>query len=140
MEFILLVGRILFAALFIGSGISFHLLGEKMATGYAQAKGVPMARITVLASGVLIIVGGLMIALGIWADLGALFLAAFLLPTALVMHNFWTQTDPQTRAMEMVQFNKDVALFGATLIIFVFYAKFGDDLGLNITDSLFTVD
>ena len=99
-----------------------------------------MARITVLASGVLIIVGGLMITFGIWADLGALFLVAFLIPTALVMHNFWTQTDPQTRAMEMVQFNKDWACSAPRLIIFVFYAKFGDDLGLNITDSLFTVD
>ena len=140
MDFVLLLGRILFAALFISSGISFHLLGLQGATGYAQSKGVPMARLSVAISGVLIIVGGLMILFGVWADLGALFLVAFLLPTALVMHNFWTQTDQQTRMMEMVQFNKDIALLGAALMIFVFYAKFGDDLGLHITDSLFTVD
>ncbi len=102
MDVVLLIGRILFAALFISSGVSFHLLGEKMATGYAQAKGVPMARLAVVGSGVLIIVGGLMILFGIWADLGALFIAIFLLPTAVLMHGFWRETDQQSRMMEMV--------------------------------------
>ncbi len=140
MEFVLLIGRILFALVFVSSGVFFHLLGGPGAAAYAQSKGVPMARLAVPASGVLIIVGALMIAFGVWADLGALFLVAFLLPTALIMHSFWREEDPQAKLMEQVQFNKDISLLGASLIIFVFYAKFGDDLGLNITDSLFTVD
>ena len=140
MEFILLIGRILFAVVFLGSGIFAHLIQLEGTAGYAQSKGVPMARLATLGSGILIIVGSLMIVFGVWADLGALFLIAFLLPTAVIIHGFWREKDPQARYMEMVQFNKDISLLGAAIMIFVFYAMFGDDLGLHITDSLFTAD
>jgi putative oxidoreductase len=140
MDFVLLLGRILFGFMFINSGVFGHLVGRKASVPYAQAKGVPLAPIAVPASGLLIILGGLMIMFGVWADLGALFIVAFLVPTASLMHNFWGESDPQSRMMEQVQFFKDLALAGAALMIFVFYAKFGDDLGLHITDSLFTAD
>jgi putative oxidoreductase len=61
----------------------------------------------------------------------------FLLPTAFLMHAFWKETDAQAKQMEMIQFQKDLALGGASLLIFAFWAKFGDDLGITITDPLF---
>lgn len=134
MEWLVLVGRILFVLLFFGSAVGHFTQTQAMA-GYAESKGVPMARASVLGSGVLILVGGLMVLLGIWADLGALLLVIFLVPTAFLMHNFWSVTDPQGRQMEQTQFLKDLSLAGAALALFAFFAT-TPDLGLTITDPL----
>jgi uncharacterized membrane protein YphA (DoxX/SURF4 family) len=48
----------------------------------AHAMGGPAPEVLVPASGLMILVGGILIALGVWADLGALLIAAFLVPTA----------------------------------------------------------
>jgi putative oxidoreductase len=134
MDVVVLVGRVLFVALFLASGFSHVAQGKTMA-GYAAAKGVPAAQAAVPASGVLLLAGASMVLLGIWADLGALLLVVFLLPTAVLMHGFWRETDPQTRQTEMIQFNKDLALAGAALMLFAFFAHV-DDLGLTITGPL----
>jgi putative oxidoreductase len=53
--------------------------------GYADQMGVPAASAAAVGSGVMILAGGLMVALGVWGDLGALLLlAVFLLSTALI--------------------------------------------------------
>lgn len=134
MEWLVLVGRLLFAVLFLGSGVG-HLTQTQMMAGYAQSKGVPLARASVLGSGVLIVAGALMVLLGVWADLGALLLVVFLVPTAVAMHGFWNVTDPQSKQMEQTQFLKDLALAGAALMLFVFFVT-TPDLGLTITNPL----
>jgi putative oxidoreductase len=136
MDLIVLIGRILLAALFLGSAFG-HLTQTEGMAGYAQAKGVPSARAAVMVSGVLILLGSLMVLLGIWPDLGALFLFIFLIPTAILMHGFWRETDPQARQMEMIQFQKDIALAGAALIAFALFAS--ADVGLTITGPLFNL-
>ncbi|MFL6142543.1 MAG: DoxX family protein [Labedaea sp.] len=136
MDVVALIGRILFVLLFLGSGYG-HLAQSEAMAGYASSRGVPAAKLAVQASGVLVIIGGLMLLLGIWADLGALLLVLFLIPTALLMHAFWKETDPQAKQVEMIQFQKDVALAGAALLIFALVVKLGDGLGLTITGPLF---
>lgn len=137
MDVIVLLGRIAFCFLFISSGVN-HVLQRKAMAGYAAHKGVPQAMVAVLVSGAMILVGGIMVLLGIWADLGALLIAAFCFPTAVLMHAFWKETDEQSKMMETVQFSKDVALGGAALMLFAFFAHVGD-LGLTITGPLFTL-
>ena len=70
-----------------------HFANAAAMAGYTQAHGVPAARAAVLGSGALLLLGGLSVLLGIWPDLGALLLAVFLVPTALLMHAFWKETD-----------------------------------------------
>ena len=136
MDVVVLIGRILFAFLFLTSGYA-HFAQRKAFAGYAGARGVPQPMPAVLAGGVALVLGGLMVLLGIWADLGALFLVAFLVPTAVLVHGFWKESDPQARTMEMSQFSKDTALAGASLMLFAFFAYAGDNLGLTITGPLF---
>jgi uncharacterized membrane protein YphA (DoxX/SURF4 family) len=136
MDVVALIGRILFAALFLGSAFGHFTQSEAMA-GYAGARGVPAAKLAVLASGALILVGGLMVLLGIWMDLGALLLVLFLLPTAVLMHGFWKETDAQAKQLEMISFQKDVALAGAALVIFALYSGYGENLGITVTGPLF---
>jgi putative oxidoreductase len=136
MDVIVLIGRILFAALFIGSAFG-HLSQSAGMAAYATSKGVPAARPMVILSGLLILFGGLSVLLGVWPDLGALALVVFLVPTAVMMHPFWKEADPQARQGEMVHFQKDLALAGAALMLFAFFAYVGDDLGLTITGPAF---
>src|ERR671921_221793 len=117
MDIVVLVGRVLFAGLFLGSAFG-HLTQTKAMAGYAASKKVPFATATVFGSGLLLAVGGLMVLLGVWADLGALLLVVFLVPTAVLMHNFWTVSDPQARQMDQIHFNKDIALAGGALLAF----------------------
>jgi putative oxidoreductase len=135
MDVIVLIGRILFAFLFLTSGYA-HFAQRKMMAQYAGSKGVPAPLPAVLAGGVALVLGGLMVLFGIWADLGSLFLVVFLLPTAVLIHGFWKESG-QTRMTEMTQFSKDVALGGAALMLFAFFAYAGDNLGLTITGPLF---
>ncbi|MGW4329482.1 DoxX family protein [Nocardia sp. NPDC004573] len=135
MDVVVLIGRVLFAMLFLTSALGHFTRTEAMA-GYAHSKGVPMAKAAVLGSGVLFALGGLSVLLGIWADLGSLLLALGLLPTAVVMHRFWQETDPESKQTELIQFSKDVALAGAALMLFAFFAHV-DELGSTITGPLF---
>ena len=50
--------------------------------GYAKSVGVPAAKLSVIVSGVLMVVGSLSIILGIWGDLGSLLIVngQFLVP------------------------------------------------------------
>jgi putative oxidoreductase len=135
MDVLVLIGRVLFVFLFLGSAVGHFTQTDSMAD-YAASRGIPAPRLAVLAAGVLMLVGGLSILLGIWADLGALLLAIVLAPTAFLMHRFWAETDEQTKQGEMIHFNKDLALTGAALMLFAFFAH-TDELGLTITGPLF---
>jgi uncharacterized membrane protein YphA (DoxX/SURF4 family) len=134
MDVVLLIGRVLFVALFLGSAVN-HLTQSEGMAGYAASKGLPMARPATLASGVLMLLGALSVLLGVWGDLGALLLLVFLLPTAFLMHAFWRESDPAAKQTEMIQFNKDVALAGAAL---AFFWVFSQDPGLTVTGPLFS--
>jgi uncharacterized membrane protein YphA (DoxX/SURF4 family) len=137
MDILLVIGRVLFALIFINSGIA-HLTKLQAMTGYAQYKKVPAAKLSVIVTGLMLVIGGLYIALGVYADLGALLLAIFLVASAFMMHNFWTIEDAQAKQGETINFFKNLALAGAALIIFVMVGT-GVDFGPSITEGLFNL-
>ena len=137
MDIVLVIARVLFALIFISSGIS-HLTKLEAMTGYAQYKKVPAAKFSVLLSGLMILIGGLYIAFGVYADLGALLIALFLIPTAFLMHAFWKETDPTAKQNETIGFFKDLSLAGAALIIFALVST-GTNFGPSITGAFFNL-
>ena len=134
-DVVLLVGRVLFALIFVNSGIA-HLTKLSAMTGYAQFKKVPSPKLAVIVTGLMLIIGGLYVALGIFADLGALLLAIFLVISAFMMHNFWTIEDAQAKQGETINFFKNLSLAGAALIIFALVAT-GTEFGPEIRGALF---
>jgi len=136
MDILLIVGRALFAAIFILSGIAHFAQADGMAQ-YAAHKGVPNAKAGVLASGVLALVGGVSVLLGIYPDLGALLLIVFLIPVSVMMHAFWKETDPMAKQAENASFMKNVALIGAALILFYFYNQTQDVAAGILSNPLF---
>ena len=113
----LLVGRVLFGGVLAFMGANHFLHTDAMA-GYAEAKGLPAPRVTVLASGLLLVLGGLSLVVGAYPTLGALAVVAFLVVSTPTMHDFWTVEDPETRQAEQTQFLKNVALTGGALVLF----------------------
>ncbi len=136
MDIVILVGRILFGAVFVGGALG-HFTQTAAMAAYTESKGIRPGKLAVLASGAWMFTGAALVILGAWADLGALMLAVFLLPTALIMHPFWNEQNPEVKAGEQIHFNKDVSLAGAALALFGFFATAGASAGLQLTGPLY---
>jgi len=116
MDTLLLVGRIIFGGFFFYSGIN-HFAKFGMMSQYAKTKGVPFPAIAQGLTGLMLLLGGLSIAFGIYPFVGLVLLVAFLVPVSLKMHNFWKLEDPQVRMADKVNFTKNMALLGAVLML-----------------------
>lgn len=136
MDVVILIGRILFGAVFVGGALG-HFTQTAAMAAYTESKGIKPGRLAVLGSGVWMLTGAVLVILGAWADLGALMLAVFLLPTALIMHPYWSEQDPEVKAGERIHFNKDLSLTGAALALFGFFVTAGATTGLQVTGPLF---
>lgn len=108
------VGRFFFSLIFIMSGINHFSSGS---ISYAASAGVPFADILVPISGVIAIVGGLSVLIGFHARFGALLLLLFLIPVTLMMHDFWTLTDPQQAQEQMIHFMKNLSMIGGAVLL-----------------------
>jgi putative oxidoreductase len=117
MDVVIMIGRVIYGAFFINAGLD-HLRHHAMMTTYAAAKGVPAARAAVALTGLQLLAGGLSIVLGFRPSIGLVLIALFLLPTSFMMHAYWKVPDPAGRRMDRVQFFKNMALLGATLMLF----------------------
>jgi putative oxidoreductase len=111
---ITLVGRLIFAFIFVTSG-PHHFMSQTIA--YAASQGVPMASIAVPFSGLLALLGGLSIVLGYHARIGGWLIALFLVCITPMMHNFWAVSDPMAHQMQMIMFMKNLSMLGGALLI-----------------------
>ena len=119
MIYLFLFARILYGGFFLMNGFH-HFAKSRMLAQYAASKKVPLPMAAVLGTGVLLALGGLSVLLGIFPQIGLWLIAAFLVGTTPMMHNFWAVSDPGQRMIENIQFMKNVALLGATLMMVVF--------------------
>jgi uncharacterized membrane protein YphA (DoxX/SURF4 family) len=109
------VGKIGFVAFFVMSGIN-HLMNYKGMTAYAQSKKLPLAGAAVVVSGLMMLAGAAMI-LFYWHPIwGAALLVAFLVPAAVLMHNFWVETDPMMKANQMAHFWKNLTIAAGAVL------------------------
>jgi putative oxidoreductase len=138
MSTVFLIARIIFAFMFVMSGIN-HITKADHMVGYAQFKGVPSPKLAVIGSGVVMGLGGLSLILGVYADLGAIVLAAILVLMAIKMHNFWTLEDAQAKQADMIGFLKNISMAGGALFMFAWMATDGSLYGPAITGSLFKI-
>jgi len=111
-----LLARLLFGGVLAFTGLNHFTDTDSMA-GYAEFKGLPAPRASVLLSGGLLIFGGLSLVAGVYPTIGAGALAVFLLASGVTMHDFWAvDEDVQT---EMTQFLKNVYGTGAAIAFLV---------------------
>jgi len=116
MLFLFLLGRILLGGYFLQNAYN-HFKNADGLAGYAQSKGVPMAKASVIVTGVMMLLGGLGILLGVYVEFAVLLLVLFLLGTLIKMHRYWEVTDPAARMGDHINFYKNLALLGALLML-----------------------
>lgn len=116
MEKIFLIGRIIYGGYFFYSGIN-HFIRLEMMSGYTASKGVPLPTAFVIITGVMILLGGASIMTGVFPKIGVILLVLFLIPVAVIMHNFWAIEDQMARSFDMVNFLKNFSLAGAALMM-----------------------
>ena len=116
---VVVLGRLFFALIFLFAAPNHF---AKQTIAFSASQGVPLASIAVPLSGVVAIVGGLSILLGYRAKLGAWLIVLFLVPVSLMMHKFWTVTDPMMAQIQMVLFMKNVSILGGALLVSQFGA------------------
>ena len=117
MKYLVLLGRVLYSAIFIMAAPSHFTAGT---IAFAADKGVPMASIAVPLSGVIAFLGGLSILLGYKARYGAWLIVLFLAPVTPMIHRFWGLTDPMAAMAQHAHFMKNLSMLGAAFLIAYF--------------------
>ncbi len=117
-QYIPLLGRILFSAVFIMFGLGHFAQAEMMANNLVPG-WVPLPNLVVMAAGPYIVAGGLMVLVGDKAKLAGLMLAAFLIPIAFIVYGAGFAAGDQVATG---MFMKDLGLAGAGLLIYHFGA------------------
>ncbi|GBD06858.1 hypothetical protein HRbin21_00665 [bacterium HR21] len=117
MEVLVFVGRMLFGLYWLYNALNHLVIAPKALAQYAAMKKVPAPLGMVVLSGLLLLIGAITILLGIAIPVGVAALIVFLVPVTFWMHDFWNVQDPMQRMVEMVQFTKNLALIGATLLL-----------------------
>lgn len=112
-----IVGRIIFAVYFLNSAYA-HLFKSGGLVGYAGSKGVKSAKLAVVGTGILLLIGGLTILLGVRPHYGIACLVIFLIGVSFKMHAYWKETDPSAKMNDHIQFMKNMALVGALLMMY----------------------
>ena len=114
MNIAILVGRIIVGIFYLYNGIN-HFIKFGAMTEYAKFKGIPLAEVAVILSGLLLLAAAFTIILGIFPEIGVASLVLFFLPVTFMMHNFWAAAQEQQMA-EIVNFSKNMALMGSALM------------------------
>ena len=116
MENIYLLGRIILGVYFLYNAYN-HFANLDSLAGYAGSKKVPQAKIAIVVTGAMLFIGGAAILTGMSMVIGLWILVAFLIATSFMMHPYWKVTDQMMKMGEKINFQKNMALVGALLII-----------------------
>jgi uncharacterized membrane protein YphA (DoxX/SURF4 family) len=130
MDIVFLIGRILVGGYFLYNASNHLFLGTTGLTGYAASKNVPMPKVAVYVAGVLLLIGGLSILLGYQPLIGTIALVLFFVPVTFKMHDFWAVQDPMAKMGEMVNFTKNTALLGSSLMFLAIPQPWPFSLGM----------
>jgi putative oxidoreductase len=110
-----LVGRILVGCYYLFS--AYHHFADLGPLAYGAAvHGVPAPQLAVIVAGLLLAVAGVTLLLGVFPRLGIGALLLFFVPVTVMMHPFWADTTVAGRQADLINFTKNMALLGSSLM------------------------
>jgi putative oxidoreductase len=109
------VASALVGLLFVVAGIN-KILGFDYVAQWMAGSGLPAASVLLVATIAVELGAGLLLIVGWKTRWAALVLAAFLIPVTFVFHAFWSVDAAQFQD-QLTQFLKNMAIFGAMLMI-----------------------
>ncbi len=80
---------------------------------------IPWTPLLLLTATLFELVGGLAVLLGMKEKFGATLLVLFLIPSTIIMHQFWFIDGPG-REVQLAHFLKNLAIFGGLLMIILY--------------------
>ena len=120
----LLLARVMLSIVFLWSGID-KAMHWSAGLGEIVTAGLPYPSLLLAATVLTQLGGGLSLALGIFARLGALALGGFTVVATVLFHNFWAVADPIERQQQLTTFLEHVAMLGGfTAVIFLGAGRF----------------
>jgi putative oxidoreductase len=114
---VMLLGRVLLSLIFLMSAVGNDIPNFHETAAMTGSKGVPFPEVALGGAIVFLIVGSVSVIVGWYARFGAALLAIFLVLATYFFHNFWAISDPAMAKQQMLEFMKNLALFGATLTL-----------------------
>lgn len=115
MAAIFLFGRLILGAYYL-FGAYHHFSDTSAMARYAGSHGVPYPTAAILVSGLLLAIAGVTLLLGLQPRVGVVALVLFFLPVTFTMHQFWADASPAARMADTVNFTKNLALLGSSLM------------------------
>jgi len=116
MTIIFFIGRIIFGLYWLKNAYN-HFKNLDAMADYAHSKSVIYPKYAVGGTGLLLLIGGLSILTGYLPHVGIICLLVFLLSITFVMHAYWKETDPMMRMSQRINFEKNIALLAALLMM-----------------------
>src|SRR3954451_693716 len=107
---VVLIGRILLAAIFILAGFG-KLTDISGTAAYFAVYNLPGGAATAVGSGLIELLGGIAILIGFQTRIAAWVLAVFSVATALIAHTNWADM------MQLINFQKNLAMAGGFLVL-----------------------
>ena len=135
---IVLVGRVIFGGYFGAVAGVAHIRRSDQMEGYSKGIGFPVPAIAGWPVGIWLIVGAISLVLGIWPDLGALMIAAFLLTAAAYFHRYWEVSDPGQKMTQSFAFWRNSLGIAGCAVMFGTFVTLGPALRFAMTKALFS--
>ena len=110
-----LIGRLLFALMFLPAGIS-KISGFAGTAGYIASKGLPLPELGAVIAIVVEVGASLALIAGWQTRWAALVLAVFTLVASVFFHNYWSMPAEQVM-MQQLMFFKNIAIVGGLLTL-----------------------
>lgn len=109
---------ILLGLFFVLNGIN-HWINSHIYEEYSAKKGLMTPKLMVKLSGIVLIFGGVTLALGYLRIYGIIGLSIFLVIASFTIHQFWKETNTNGRLLEGMHFAKNMAIL--TELIYIAY-------------------
>src|ERR1700704_2141368 len=117
-DLVLLIGRLLMAALFLPSGIS-KLLGFSGFAASLATKGLPYPEALAAGAVAIEVLGPIALVLGFLPRWTAVILIAFVIMASATTHRYWEFADAAARRAQEVNFFKNIGVIAGLLFYFV---------------------
>ena len=111
-----LIGRILLAIFFIYEGLDAILFFENHIDTMANYGLTWMPKVLLSIGIIQILVGGIMVLTGYYANIGALLLLLYWVPFTFIVHSFWNDS-PDVQRDSSLQFMHSLGIIGGLLLL-----------------------
>ena len=110
-------GQALIAFLFLGTALVNSTMKVKQHAERIAAQGIPAPYAVLWTGFAMQYAGGIMIALDVWTDTGAVILIVFTVLATAIFHRFWEVEEPLRRHLHQAFLFSNCAIVGGLLLL-----------------------